>query len=61
MNLFTANQVNQVYVLKSDSFAVNLGDGDDVTTSDKLGSIGVGQTPDHKSIYFKYRGPGGVT
>lgn len=60
MNLFTANQVNQVYVLKSDSYVNNLGE-DDVTTSDKLGTIGIGRTRDNKSIYFKYRSPGGVT
>ena len=60
MNLFTANQVNQVYVLKSDSPFINLGTHD-VTTSDKLGTIGIGATSDQKSIYFKYRGPGGVT
>lgn len=62
MNLFTANQVNQVYVLKSDSLRIVPLDNDsDVTTSDKLGTIGFGLTPDHKSLYFKYRGPGGVT
>lgn len=62
MNLFTANQVNQVYVLKSDSLRIVPLDNDsDVTTSDKLGTIGIGLTPDHKSLYFKYRGPGGVT
>lgn len=63
MNLFTANQVNQVYVLKSDSDSdlIELDSTHDVTTSDKLGTIGIGATPDHKSIYFKYRGPGGVT
>lgn len=60
MNLFTANQVNQVYVLKSDSPVIDLND-DDVTTSNKLGTIGIGATSDNKSIYFKYRGPGGVT
>lgn len=60
MNLFTANQVNQVYVLKSDSPVINLTDSD-VTTSDKLGTIGIGMTRDYKSLYFKHRGPGGVT
>ena len=57
MNLFTANQVNQVYVLKSDSPVLDR----DVTTSDKLGTIGGSPTSDGKSFYFKYRGPGGVT
>lgn len=61
MNLFTANQVNQVYVLKSDSTAIKLDSTHDVTTSDKLGTIGIGTTEDAKSMYFKYRGPGGVT
>lgn len=61
MNLFTANQVNQVYVLNSDSKLIELDSTNDVTTSDKLGTIGIGATPDYKSIYFKYRGPGGVT
>lgn len=61
MNLFTANQVNQVYVLKSDSTAIKLDSTHDVTTSDKLGTIGVGLTSDGKSIYFKHYGPGGVT
>lgn len=61
MNLFTANQVNQVYVLKSDSDLIKLDSTHDVTTSDKLGTIGIGETSDGKSIYFKHRGPGGVT
>lgn len=61
MNLFTANQVNQVYVMKSDSPSFPLTDNLDVTTSNKLGTIGIGLTPDFKSIYFKHRGPGGVT
>lgn len=61
MNLFTANQVNQVYALKSDSTVIGLNDNRDVTTSAKLGTIGFGLTLDYKSIYFKYRSPGGVT
>lgn len=61
MNLFTANQVNQVYVLKSDSDLIELDSTHDVTTSNKLGTIGFGKTSDSKSMYFKYRGPGGVT
>ena len=61
MNLFTANQVNQVYVMKSDSSFIDLTNDRDVTTSDKLGTIGAGMTKDFQSIYFKYRGPGGVT
>lgn len=61
MNLFTANQVNQVYVMKSDSTLIALGPTHDVTTSDKLGTIGIGITGDYKSLYFKHRGAGGVT
>lgn len=61
MNLFTANQVNQVYALKSDSTVIELDSTHDVTTSNKLGTIGVGLTSDDKSFYFKYRGAGGVT
>lgn len=61
MNLFTANQVNQVYALKSNSTVVSLDSTHDVTTSNNLGTIGVGQTSDGKSIYFKHYGAGGVT
>lgn len=61
MNLFTANQVNQVYALKSDSTVIELDSTHDVTTSNKLGTIGVGLTSNDKSFYFKYRGAGGVT
>lgn len=61
MNLFTANQVNQVYALKSDSTVISMNTTHDVTTSNKLGTIGVGLTDDDESIYFKYRGAGGVT
>lgn len=61
MNIFTANQVNQVYALKSNSTVVSLDSTHDVTTSNNLGTIGVGQTSDGKSIYFKHYGPGGVT
>ena len=62
MNIFTANQVNQVYVLKSDSTVVaNLDASHQITKSNNLGSIGLGVTPDGKSIYFKHYGAGGVT
>lgn len=61
MNIFTANQVNQVYALKSDSTVVSLDSTHDVTASNNLGTIGVGQTSDGKSIYFKHYGAGGVT
>lgn len=62
MNIFTANQVNQVYVLKSDSTVVaNLDASHQITKSSNLGSIGVGKSADGKSIYFKHYGAGGVT
>ena len=62
MNIFTANQVNQVYVLKDDSTVVaNLDASHQITKSSNLGSIGVGKSADGKSIYFKHYGAGGVT
>lgn len=62
MNIFTANQVNQVYVLKSDSTVVaNLDASHQITKESNLGSIGVGKSADGKSIYFKHYGAGGVT
>lgn len=62
MNLFTANQVNQVYVLKSNSTVVDSLDAThQITKSSNLGSVGVGVTPDGENIYFKHLGAGGVT
>lgn len=62
MNIFTANQVNQVYVLKDSSTVVaNLDAEHQITKSNNLGSIGVGKSADGKSIYFKHYGAGGVT
>lgn len=62
MNIFTANQVNQVYVLKDNSTVVaNLDASHQITKSNNLGSIGVGKSADGKSIYFKHYGAGGVT
>lgn len=62
MNLFTANQVNQVYVLKSNSTVVDSLDAThQITKSNNLGSIGVGVTSDGENIYFKHLGAGGVT
>jgi hypothetical protein len=60
MNIFTANQVNQVYVLKSDSSVKTLSASTKLTKSDNLGSVGIGQTADGKSIYFKHLGAGGL-
>ena len=56
MNIFTVNQVNQVYVLKSDSTV-----GEKITKASKLGSIEMGQDSDANSIYFKHLGAGGLT
>lgn len=64
MNIFTANQVNQVYTVKDGNTVVaGLLDGDTykVTKASALGSIGIGKTADGKSIYFKHLGAGGVT
>lgn len=62
MNIFTANQVNQVYALKSDSTVVaNLDASHQITKSNNLGSVGVGVTPDGTGLYFKHLGAGGVT
>ena len=62
MNIFTANQVNQVYVLKSNSSVVATLDANhQITKANNLGSIGLGKTADGKSIYFKHLGAGGLT
>lgn len=61
MNIFTANQVNQVYVLTGTSTIVGLDSSHDVSKSNYLGTVGVGKTADEKSIYFKHLGAGGVT
>lgn len=62
MNIFTANQVNQVYVLKSNSSVVaNLDASHQITKSNNLGSVGLGKTADGKNIYFKHLGAGGLT
>lgn len=62
MNIFTANQVNQVYVLKPNSTVVdNLDSSHQITKENNLGSVGVGITTDGKNIYFKHLGAGGIT
>lgn len=62
MEIFTANQVNQVYVLKANSTVVaNLDATHKITKANNLGSVGMGKTPDGKSIYFKHLGAGGLT
>lgn len=59
MNLFTVNQVNQVYGLKTGS---TFASGDSSYTDTKgSGNVYGGITPDGKSIYFKHAGPAGVT
>ena len=53
MNIFSVNQVNQVYVV-----------GDLKTTAAGVTSEGdlfMGTTPDGKSIYFVHKGKGGIT
>ena len=58
MNLFTVNQVNQVYVAKSKA-------GEPLTKDSQFGSVYVGTAKgvDNcvKSVYFQHAGPGGVT
>ena len=64
MNLFTVNQVNQVYALKSgSSVAIEGKDGSNnsVTLTTNSGNIDMCKTSDGKSIYFKHAGPAGVT
>ena len=62
MNIFTANQVNQVYVLKTNSTVVgNLDASHQITKANNAGSVGLGKTADGKSIYFKHLGAGGLT
>ena len=62
MNLFSVNQVNQVYVANNTASKITSGEG---TLAADLGSVYCGITPDAggkpKSIYFKHRGKGGVT
>ena len=62
MNIFTANQVNQVYVLKTNSTVVgNLDASHQITKANNACSVGLGKTADGKSIYFKHLGAGGLT
>ena len=62
MNIFTANQVNQVYVLKPNSTIVDELDAThQITAANNLGSVGLGVTKNGKDIYFKHVGAGGVT
>ena len=62
MEIFTANQVNQVYAMAASSTVVATLDADhQITKANNLGSVGVGKTADGKSIYFKHLGAGGVT
>ena len=62
MNIFTANQVNQVFVLKFNSTVIaSLDASHQITKANNLGSVGLGKTADGKSIYFKHLGAGGLT
>lgn len=54
MNIFTANQVNQVYV--ANSFV----DGK-LSKTDDIGTIAVGKNPVEGAIYFQHVGAGGLT
>lgn len=57
MNIFTANQVNQVYVAtayKATNAQTKL------TKADALGTIAVGNNAAEKSIYFQHVGAGGL-
>lgn len=56
MNLFTVNQVNQVYVAKGTFVSGN----NSYTPTKGSGNVYGGITPDGKSIYFKHAGMGGV-
>lgn len=53
MNIFSTNQVNQVYVAKALKTSVD--------TLTDLGDILVKTTPDKSSIYFQHKGAGGIT
>ena len=54
MNIFTANQVNQVYVAKAYKATKP-------TTADALGTIAVGKNSVEGAIYFQHVGAGGLT
>ena len=60
MNIFTANQVNHVYVAEGGSAeVVTISSSTDVDKT-KKGSIGVGTTPDGKQVWFTHVGEGGI-
>ena len=54
MNIFTVNQVNQVYV-------ANALKNDKLTKADELGTIAVGKNKVEGAIYFQHVGFGGLT
>lgn len=63
MNLFTVNQVNQVYVVKANS-TFKIGDqayNPVKGSGDVYGGIAPSTNANEKSLYFKYAGPAGVT
>lgn len=60
MDIFTVNQVNQVYVVNgATAEVVSLSKSADIDKA-KVGSIGVGTTPDGESVYFKHVGVAGI-
>lgn len=54
MNIFTANQVNQVYV-------ANAYKDEKLTKADTIGTIAVGKNTVEGAIYFQHVGAGGLT
>ena len=58
MNIFTANQVNQVYVANAYK-ATNA--NTKLTKADNLGTIAVGKNTVEGAIYFQHVGAGGLT
>lgn len=58
MNIFTANQVNQVYV--ANAFKA-ISANSKLTKADALGTIAVGKNTVEGAIYFQHVGAGGLT
>lgn len=60
MNIFTANQVTQLYVADgAQAETVTISSSTDVNKA-KKGSVGVGVTPDGKQVWFTHVGEGGI-
>lgn len=58
MNIFTANQVNQVYV--ANAYKATSANSK-LTNADNLGTIAVGKNASGEAIYFQHVGAGGLT